>query len=204
MTRLSAFSFGLLALTLAALFVAALVFGGPESALDRAVLDAAKIETLVAPARLVTELGAWWAVLLLGGLGAAWLCYRGRYLPAILLAVLLVSERLAVAALKLGLDRARPDPAGHAVAVHTMAFPSGHSANAMALGLGVALLLPEPGRPRGAAIVAGLLFAFLVGATRPVLGVHWPSDVVGGWAFGALWTLLLLRLAAGTSPRPRH
>jgi undecaprenyl-diphosphatase len=180
------------------------VFGGPESALDRAVLDAARIQALVAPARLVTELGAWWAVLLLGGLGAAWLWHCGRYRPAILLAVLLVSERLAVAALKLGLDRARPDPAGHVVAVHTMAFPSGHSANAMALGLGMALLLPEPGRPRAAVIVAALLFAFLVGATRPVLGVHWPSDVVGGWAFGALWTLLLLRLAAGTSLGPRH
>ena len=204
MTRLSAFSFGLLAVALAALFMAALVFGGPASVLDRAVLGAAQIETLVAPARLITELGAWWAVLLLGGLGAAWLCHRRRYQPAILLAVLLVSERLAVAALKLGLDRARPDPAGHAVAVHTMAFPSGHSANAMALGLGMALLLPEPGRPRGPAVVGGLLFAFLVGATRPVLGVHWPSDVLGGWAFGALWTLLLLRLAAGTSLKPRH
>ena len=28
-----------------------------------------------------------------------------------------------------------------------------------------------------------------------MLGVHWPSDVVGGWAFGAAWVLLMLRLA---------
>jgi len=35
----------------------------------------------------------------------------------------------------------------------------------------------------------------LIGASRVMLGVHWPSDVVGGWAFGALWVLLTLRRA---------
>jgi undecaprenyl-diphosphatase len=84
-----------------------------------------------------------------------------------------------------------------------MAFPSGHSANAITLGLGLALLLTAPGRARAAAVAAALLFALLVGVSRMVLGVHWPSDVAGGWLLGALWTVLLVRLAAGTgAPRP--
>jgi undecaprenyl-diphosphatase len=121
---------------------------------------------------------------------------RKRYRAALLLALLLVSERVVVAVVKLGFARDRPDPAGHLDAVHTMAFPSGHSANAMTLGLGIAMLFTAAGKGRAAAVTAGLLFAALVGGSRMVLGVHWPSDVAGGWAFGALWTLLLLRLAA--------
>ncbi len=204
MTRLTALPFWILAAALAALVAASFALGGPDAPLDRAILIHAQIDSLVAPARVATRFGDWWAVLLAGAAGAAWLLWRGRRRDALLLAALLLSERLAVAALKLAFARDRPDPAGHLDAVHTMAFPSGHSANAMTLGLGAALLLTAPGRGRSAAVAAGLLFALAVGGTRLVLGVHWPSDVVGGWAFGALWTLLLLRLAAGTSPQPRH
>lgn len=204
MIRLSAFSYWLLVAALAGLFGAALVLGGAESQFDRALLIAVQADALVAPARMVTRLGDWYSFLLPGAVLAAWLAWRGRHRSALALAALLLSERLAVTLLKLGFARARPDPVGHHDAVYTLSFPSGHAANAMTLGLGAALLLTAPGPKRAPAIGAALLFALIVGGSRPVLGVHWPTDVVGGWAFGALWTLLLLRLAAGTSFQPRH
>jgi undecaprenyl-diphosphatase len=69
--------------------------------------------------------------------------------------------------------------------------------------LSLALLLAPPAR-RTAAVAAAIALALVVGLTRLVLHVHWPSDVIGGWAFGAGWTLLLVRLAAGTAPPARH
>jgi undecaprenyl-diphosphatase len=203
MTRLSAFSFALLIGALASLFALALAFGGQENALDRSLLAAMQSPGLVPAARLVTRLGDWWAYLPLGGAAAVWLLWRRRTRAALLLVGLLLSERLLVTLLKLLFGRARPDPAGQLDFVYTLSFPSGHATNAMTLGLGAALLL-APGKHRGLALPLGLLFAFLVGATRPLLGVHWPSDVLGGWTLGALWTLLLLRLAEGTTPTRPH
>jgi undecaprenyl-diphosphatase len=83
----------------------------------------------------------------------------------------------------------------HLVVVKKMSFPSGHSTSSMVFYLTAALVLSQGSRWRGAAIAAGLLMAILVGLSRIVLGVHWPSDVVGGWVFGLLWVLVTLRLA---------
>lgn len=187
---------------LLAVFAAMLALGGPGSAVDRALLYRAQIDPIVPAARLVTQLGDWWFLLVAGGFAAAGLAIHGQWRRAALLVVLLLSERSLVEASKFLFDRVRPDPAGHLVAVQSMAFPSGHAANAMTLGLGLALLVPR--RARRAAVVAALLYAVLVGLSRPILGVHWPSDVVGGWALGAAWTLLLVRLLGGTSARERH
>ncbi len=182
--------------------IAALLLGGPGSGADPRVLAAFASADLVPAARLVTRLGDLSVTLVAAVLAAAWLLWRRHRRRAILLLVILASERLLVEALKALFDRARPDVAGHHVAVHSMAFPSGHSANAMAAWLAIALLATSP-RWRAPAVALALAIALAVGLCRMILQVHWPSDVAGGWAFGAAWTLLLVRLF-GTAPPARH
>lgn len=183
---------------LAALVLAALLLGGPETRIDPAVLAAFISPPLVPAARLLTHLGDVVTLLAAGLLASAWLLLRGHRRRAILLLAIIASERLLVEGMKYLSHRARPDPLGHQVAVHNLAFPSGHSANAMAGWLAVALLATSP-QLRRPAIAFALALAFVTGVCRLILQVHWPSDVAGGWAFGAAWTLLLVRLF-GTAP----
>ncbi|HEX8574214.1 MAG TPA: phosphatase PAP2 family protein [Allosphingosinicella sp.] len=187
---------------LALIVVAALLLGGPQTRVDPQVLAAFAKPALVPAARLFTHLGDVVTVLAAALLVSAWLLIRGHRRRAILLLVIVASERLLIEAMKNVFDRARPDPLGHEVAVHNLAFPSGHSANAMAGWLAIALLATSPALRRPAVALA-LAIAFVTGLCRLVLQVHWPSDVVGGWAFGAAWTLLLVHYF-GTSPPARH
>ena len=61
--------------------------------------------------------------------------------------------------------------------------------------LTLALALTGKTRWRWVAAAAAILLSLLIGTSRVMLGVHWPSDVVGGWSFGLLWVLLTLRRA---------
>jgi undecaprenyl-diphosphatase len=54
----------------------------------------------------------------------------------------------------------------------------------MAVLLAIALIA-VPRTRRVPAVIAAVCGSLLVGSTRPYLGVHWPSDVIGGWALGA-------------------
>jgi undecaprenyl-diphosphatase len=180
----------------------ALLLGGPQTRVDPALLAALNIPPLVPAARLLTHLGDGWTVLAASVVAAGGLLLSGHRRRAILLLVILASERLLVEAMKWGFDRARPDVAGRQVAVHSLAFPSGHSANAMAVWLAIALLATSS-RLRRPSVALALVLALVTGLCRLILAVHWPSDVAGGWAFGAAWTLLLVRLF-GTSPPARH
>ena len=69
---------------------------------------------------------------------------------------------------------------------HTTSFPSGHAASAAAFATGTALELPVLAVPIGALAAA-------VGASRVVTGVHYPSDVVAGFAIGVGAGLLTRR-----------
>ncbi len=91
--------------------------------------------------------------------------------------------------LKQGFARPRPDLLPHLDMVHSSSFPSGHSAGALVLGFALALVAVRHGAGRVMAFALAGGFAVLVGVSRVVLAVHWPSDVVAGWSAGALWLI---------------
>jgi membrane-associated phospholipid phosphatase len=190
MTLLPNRALALIIVALLFLWMAMLLIGGPGSAGDSVVLHAFNSPALLPAARVVTRLGDWSILLPLTLAATALLAWRRNVRSAALLLVITLSGRFLVELQKYEFNRARPDAHGHVVATHNMAFPSGHAAYSMMFWLGLALLAFEGEARRRAALFAVLL-AFAVGLTRPVLGVHWPSDVIGGWSFGAAWALLL-------------
>lgn len=122
--------------------------------------------------------------------------------------IFLVATVLALflsSGLKAALDRARPDLVPHATQVHTASFPSGHAmhaaANYFTLG-GLFARAQKRRRIRLLVVSVAALITLLVGISRVYLGVHWPTDVLGGWALGsacALATLILARVLTAPS-----
>jgi len=173
-----------------------LLFGGME--FDRGLLlffYAGEEPRLAAIAAVVTELGGWRVLLPATGLGLVWLALRRQWRAAFLLAAITLGGRLLAMLQKDVAGRLRPEDERHLVAAQSFAFPSGHAANATLVWLCLALLLPRMPRARLLAIWAAVWLALLVGLSRVMLGVHWPSDVIAGWAFGLFWAVLILRLA---------
>ncbi|MEU1918801.1 phosphatase PAP2 family protein [Streptomyces albogriseolus] len=126
---------------------------------------------------------------------------------------LVVAVALATAVqqgLKAALGRERPEYPNPVDTAHYAAFPSGHAMTATVV-LGLLLwLLHRHGVGRvlwRTALVVAVISVAGVGLTRVWLGVHWPTDVLGGWLFGALTVVAAvavhrrLRPAdAGTAP----
>ncbi len=173
-----------------------LLFGGME--FDRGLLLYVYLgggdPTLTRAARIVTEFGGSRLLLPVCVLGLVWLLFRREWRSALLLAAITISGRLLVELQKNFAGRIRPEDEPHLTAAQSYAFPSGHAANATLVWLCLALLLPRGPRARMLAIWGAVWLALLVGLSRVMLGVHWPSDVIAGWAFGLFWALLLLRL----------
>ncbi|WP_329201606.1 MULTISPECIES: phosphatase PAP2 family protein [unclassified Streptomyces] len=114
---------------------------------------------------------------------------RGRLLAAAAALLFLgIAQAARYGVLHL-LHRARPDTVDWLTQASGYSFPSGHtSTSALMAGL-LAWALFQRTRPilarTGCALMA--CWAVVVGLSRIYLGVHWPSDVLGGWLYALVW-----------------
>jgi undecaprenyl-diphosphatase len=198
-----AFLFGIAALAL--LWLAMLLLGaGPVDRMLLLDLYAADRPWFALAAMGFTYLGNGTTLVAITLAASIWLMFRRRFGAALLLLIATATGRALVVLEKIYFARLRPEENLRLVEVNYLSFPSGHAGNSMMVFLGIALLVPEDPAHRRRAVAAALLLTFLIGLSRPMLGVHWPSDVVGGWAFGALWLLLLFAAADRFAPAARR
>ena len=119
---------------------------------------------------------------------------------ALLVCAAVTSGTVLVSLFKAGFGRARPDVAFAEMVASGLSFPSGHaSISALAfLTLGALIASSRSSTTERLYILAAAsLMTLLVGLSRVALGVHWATDVLGGWALGAGWALAWLLVARG-------
>lgn len=152
----------------------------------------------------ITALGGYPVLAVISAVAAGYLLLAGRRGGALLVVVSAVGGTVITSALKALFDRARPDLVPHLVEVQTLSFPSGHStlSAVVYLTLGVLLAAVHKGRRMKVYILGwAVALAVLVGLSRVYLGVHWPTDVLGGWSVGAAWALLCWTIAEALERR---
>ncbi|MVZ96939.1 phosphatase PAP2 family protein [Sphingorhabdus sp. IMCC26285] len=90
--------------------------------------------------------------------------------------------------------RVRPDLVPQLDIIHSPAFPSGHSNNAAVVYILFIMLVPQARHPLWRAAAAVMIV--LTGISRIMLGVHWPTDVLGGWMLGTSFALAAAAIIA--------
>jgi undecaprenyl-diphosphatase len=151
-------------------------------------------------ARDITSLGSFSVLFLVTAIAVGFFLIRRQPASALLVAFSVVGGTLISTFLKMGFDRPRPDLVPHGTPVFTASFPSGHAMLSAItyLTLGALIARVEQTRARRIYVLgAAVSITFVVGASRVYLGVHWPSDVIGGWCLGSAWALLCWLVMAG-------
>lgn len=198
-----------------------LALGGGSAGLDRDILIALRApEDLArgigpsgAPQLIwfVSFLGAYAVLALVGVIVAAWIYARGDHRLAAITIAGVAGAMMLSAALKFAIMRPRPEVVPYLGGFAGSSFPSSHAMLSAAvygvLALSVAQMTPSRVR-RGQICSVAAAIAVIVGLSRLYLGVHWPTDVLAGWCFGAAWVALYAALLPHASRRdhapPQH
>jgi len=189
-------------LLLAFVVLASIVAEGNTTAIDTRIL-----RSLRSPDDLARPIGPHWLELMMldltavGGptvlslvvlMIAGFLLIERRHRMALGVLVTSFGGMLATAMLKQMFARPRPSVVPHLREVTSSSFPSGHAMQSaiVYLTLGAMLMRIVEGRMAKFYVLAMSVFlSLLVGCSRIYLGVHYPTDVIGGWIIGFVWAL---------------
>ncbi|MGJ3230565.1 MAG: phosphatase PAP2 family protein [Oceanicaulis sp.] len=167
------------------IFLALRTAGDPENPVGPGWLEYAVAD--------LTALGGYAVLTLMVALASLYLILLGRTSKVIVILGSILSGTSLVSVFKGAFDRARPDIVEHLTHATSSSFPSGHATAAALTYLTLGLMIASAQHRRRAKIFviwSAVLIAALVGVSRVYLGVHWPTDVLAGWAFGAAWAIL--------------
>jgi undecaprenyl-diphosphatase len=183
-------------------YIAQDVTGGKPSAFDSQVLSALRSSAeppapigpawLQEAARDITSLGSIIVLLMITFAVVGYLFLTRRPGVAWLMLIAVLGGLALNNLLKFAFARPRPAFITHAARVFTTSFPSGHASLSAITYLTIGALLARayPAFPVAVYFMSLATFlTVLIGLSRIYLGVHYPTDILGGWCIGAAWAI---------------
>ncbi len=148
--------------------------------------------------RDLSGLGSTVVLTLLTVATVGYLVLLSRRSTAFIVAVSVIFGTVLVSFFKAAFGRLRPDAAYAELAASGWSFPSGHATMSAIVFLTIGAVLASTRNRRAERVyilLTAALMTVLVGLSRVILGVHWTTDVLGGWAFGSAWAIGWLVIA---------
>jgi membrane-associated phospholipid phosphatase len=149
----------------------------------------------------VSDLGFLYFVVPMNIVVLAYLVFRKRYREGLFWILSVGGSALLNLGVKTYFARDRPDLWEHIVVETSFSFPSGHAMGAATLATAL-ILLTWRGRWHWPVLVLLPLFALTVGVARIYLGVHYPSDILAGFAVAVAW-VSGMHSVIGRAPKPK-
>jgi membrane-associated phospholipid phosphatase len=203
---------GVLGLVWLALAAVVLARDGAPTTVDSSVLAFMmdhRTRPLTIALTVITSVGSPFGMTMASLVAGAWLATRRAWPHLVLVAAVGVGAIVLVTGVKTLVDRVRPPTPDQVVILTNPAFPSGHALGSLTVvGVITAVALARlTGRGAKVAVaVTATAFVVCVGISRLYLGVHWTTDVLGGWLLGGAWLALCLaghaRLARRVDAEP--
>lgn len=116
---------------------------------------------------------------------------KKKYKKAAFIALVIGGSALVTYLLKLLFERLRPDLWEWIITETQFSFPSGHATASAAIAIVIVLLFWRT-KWRFIAMLLSGIYVLLIGISRMYLGVHYPTDILGGWLVALGWSALVI------------